>query len=74
MTESSTFIVLIYGFIGVSGALSLILLAWGFILYLARLGTERRVEGIKIMEWAVGLLITAIILIGVVRLVKWWLA
>ncbi|HWO07125.1 MAG TPA: hypothetical protein VNM40_00920 [Candidatus Paceibacterota bacterium] len=59
--------VLLYALIGIFGALSVIVFLWGFVVYLARLGTERRVLGIRIMEWGVALILTAIALIGVLR-------
>jgi hypothetical protein len=70
MSTTDTIITLVYALIGISGALSLVVFAWGFVVYVSRLGTERRIEGIWIMEWGVGLVITAIILIGVLRLLE----
>lgn len=72
MSTTETAILLIYALIGVSGALSIVVFVWGFIVYIIRLGTERRVEGIRIMEWGVSLIFTAIILIGVMRFLEHW--
>ena len=67
MAETSTFVLILYALIGISGALSIIAFVRGFITYISRLGTERRDEGIKIMEWSIGFIITAIVLIGILR-------
>lgn len=69
-STSETVVFLLYGLIGLFGAASVIVFLWGFILYLVRIGTERREEGIHIMEWAVGLIITVIVLIGILRYVQ----
>lgn len=61
----SNFIILLYAMIGISGALSVVVFVWGFVTYISRLGTDRRVAGIRIMEWGVGLVMTSIFLIGV---------
>lgn len=63
-----SFEILLYAMIGISGALSLAVFVWGFAVYISRLGTDRRVEGIRIMEWGVGLVMTSIFLIGILRL------
>ncbi|MFZ2886872.1 MAG: hypothetical protein WA021_03575 [Minisyncoccia bacterium] len=68
MSTIDTFVILLHALIGVSGALSVLVFLWGFCVYIARLGTERRVHGIRIMEWGVSLIFTSIILIGVMRL------
>ncbi len=73
MTESSAIILIFYGLIGVAGALSVVIMVWGFVTYVMRLGQVRREEGIKIMEWGVGFIITAIVLIGILHLLKRWL-
>ena len=73
MTESSAIILILYALIGICGALSVVVLVWGFIVYISRLGTERRDKGLDVMEWSVGLLITAIVLIGIMRLILWWI-
>ena len=72
MNESSILVSILYGLVGATGALSLVVLLWGFVVYIMRLGQVRRDEGIHIMQWGVGLIITAIILIGVLRLVQHW--
>lgn len=73
MEEASTIVVALYGLIGVTGALSVLIYAWGFATYISRLGTVRRDEGIEIMRWSVGLVIATIVLIGVLRFVQNWL-
>ena len=70
MSISDTFVLLTYALIGVSGALSFAVFLWGFTIYIVRLGTERRVEGIRIIEWAIGLALTSIVLIGVLHLLE----
>ena len=72
MTVGYTFMTVLYGLIGISGALSIIVMVWGFLVYIFRLGTVRREEGIHIMQWGVRLVITSVILIGVMRLVGRW--
>lgn len=46
----------LYGAIGFFGAMATVLFAGGFTTYMARLGTEHRVEGIKVMIWGVEVL------------------
>lgn len=73
--RESGIILIIYGLIGITGALSMLVFAWGFIEYITRIGlpSERRNKGVHIMEWAVGLVITSIVLIGILNLVqRWW--
>ncbi len=72
MTVGYTFMTVLYGLIGISGALSIIVMVWGFLVYIFRLGTVRREEGIHIMQWGVRLVITSVILIGVMRLIGRW--
>ena len=72
MTIGYTFMTVLYGLIGISGALSIIVMVWGFLVYIFRLGTVRREEGIHTMEWGVRLVITSVILIGVMRLIGRW--
>lgn len=68
MNDLETFVILMHALAGVAGALSVIVFAWGFVVYLTRLGTERRLEGIHIMEWGVALMFSALVVIGVLRL------
>ncbi len=70
MEATPLFITVLYGLIGATGALSVVVFVWGISLYIARLGTERRADGIDMMEWSVGLGVTVIILIGLLRLVE----
>lgn len=53
--------------IGFFGAIAIIIFLTGFIVYLTRLGTERREEGILIMEKGVSVLIVVIVASGVLR-------
>jgi len=66
--ETNSFTILLYAMIGISGALSVVVFVWGFVTYISRLGTDRRIAGIRIMEWGVGLVMTSIFLIGVLNL------
>lgn len=70
MEMTELFITVLYGLIGVTGALSVVVFVWGLSVYIARLGTERRTEGIDTMEWSVGLAVTVIVLIGFLRFVQ----
>jgi hypothetical protein len=72
MSMSEMFSMVLYGMIGVVGALSIIQFARGFLMYITRLGTDRRDEGLKIMEWGVALVMTLIILIAILNLLKRW--
>ena len=74
MTESSTIVTLIYALIGLSGALSLAVFAGGFIMYLVKLGLpdKQRDPGIQVMEWGVALAITAIFLVGALKVLHDW--
>jgi O-antigen/teichoic acid export membrane protein len=72
MTETNMLIIVVYGLIGLTGALSAVIFVWGFITYIMRLGQVRREDGIHIMEWGVGLIITAIVLIGILHLIQRW--
>lgn len=74
MSTAETTVLLLFALIGVSGALAVVVFVWGFVIYISRLGTERRVQGVRIMEWGVSLIVTAIVLIGVLRLVEYWFA
>ena len=74
MTASEILIVILYRLVGAIGALSVVVMVWGFITYIMRLGQVRREEGIHLMEWGVGLMITALILIGILHLFERWLS
>ncbi len=75
MTEGDTIITILYGLIGLTGAGSLIIFAWGFAQYLARIGlpADRRNDAIRIMEWAVGFIITSVVLIALLKFIRPWL-
>lgn len=64
---------IIYGLIGGTGALSIVIFLFGFATYIARLGTVRREDGFENMQWGVALAITSIILIGVLNFLRAWL-
>lgn len=70
MSATETVVLLFYAMIGISGALSVVVFVWGFVTYIARLGTERRVYGIRIMEWGVAIILTSVLLIGVMRILE----
>jgi hypothetical protein len=72
MSEGEIFSIILYGAIGIAGALSFLFFVWGFITYISRLGTERRNEGIHVMEWGVALVITVIVLIAIQNLLQNW--
>lgn len=61
---------ILHGLIGFFGAASVGVFGWGFSVYITRLGTERREEGIEIMEWGVSILVVVLLLIGVLRYVQ----
>lgn len=63
-------ITLTYALIGVTGAASFIIFVAGFGIYLVRLGTERRIEAIRIMEQGVRLIIGTFVLIGLLRILE----
>ena len=62
-----TVALVLYGAIGLFGALSVLTLIGGFSLYMVRLGTEHRKEGIKIMEWGVVFLFVDVVLIFILN-------
>lgn len=72
--DENSMVTVLYGLIGISGALSVVLFIWGFIEYITRIGLPavRRDKGVHIMEWGVGMVITGIVLIGVLKLVQRW--
>ena len=73
ITATDAVVLTVYGLIGATGALSILVMICGFIVYIIRLGTERRSEGIHIMEWGVALVITSIVLIAILHLLGNWL-
>jgi len=70
MNEGEMTIVIMHGLIGIAGAFSLLALLWGFTIYVSRLGTDRRTEGIKIMQWSIGFMIATIFLITLLRFLQ----
>jgi|GEM_PF-1641237 len=71
LSTSERLVYLMYGLIGFFGALAVLVFVWGFVMYLVRLGTVQRDDGIKIMEWGVGLVLTVLVLVGIFRFVAW---
>lgn len=63
-------IILNHGLIGAVGALAILIFGWGLALYLARMGTEHREEGIQIMQSSIGLLLTSVVLIWILRFLE----
>jgi hypothetical protein len=66
-SATETAILGLYGAVGLFGAASFVVFVGGLIVYLARLGTERREEGIKIMEWGFSILVVVVLCIGLLR-------
>lgn len=64
-------IIILHGLIGAFGAIAVIVMAWGFVVYITRLGTERRLEsrdeGLEIMQWAVVIMVVVVLLAGLLR-------
>ncbi len=60
----------LYGLIGFFGAVAVLIFGSGLVLYLVRIGTDHRVEGIDIMIWGVTILFVVIILIGLLVLIE----
>ena len=65
-----TLSIFLYGVIGFFGAVSILAFVGGFVLYIIRLGTDRRREGLIIMEWGVTMLFVVVILIFILNWVK----
>lgn len=57
----------LYGVVGFFGAASIVVFIGGLIVYLIRLGTERREQGIKIMEWGFSILVVVVLCAGLLR-------
>lgn len=68
-------ITILYGLIGATGALSIVVFVWGLVEYLTKIGlpSDMRNRGISIMEWGVRLVVTAVFLIVALKLVQRWL-
>lgn len=75
MSESEMIITIVYGLIGATGALSIIVFIWGFIEYITKIGlpADQRNSGIAIMEWGVRLVITAVFLIVALKFLQDWI-
>ena len=58
---------ILYALIGAFGAASVVVFIGGLIVYLTRLGTERREEGIHIMEWGASILLVVFLCIGILH-------
>jgi hypothetical protein len=61
---------LLYGAIGFFGAAAVLLFGAGFILYIVRMGTDHRVEGIDYMIQATYILFVVLILVAIVALIE----
>lgn len=67
MEGSNMFVFGLRAGVGFFGLIAFIVFLTGFIVYVTRLGTERREEGIKIMEKGVAIAIVVVIAVGVLR-------
>ncbi len=56
--------------IGIGGAVSLLMFAWGFSVYIARMGNDNRADGLDLMAWAVTILFGVIALGGILRFLE----
>lgn len=65
--ESDTVVFGLRAAIGFFGAIAVIVFLAGFIMYVTRLGTERREDGILIMEKGVSVLLVVLVASGVLR-------
>lgn len=70
-----TLITIIYGMIGASGALAIVVFLWGFVEYITKIGlpSVQRDKGVGIMEWGVRLIVTSVFLVLALQLVEKWL-
>lgn len=70
MDTSETITAILYGLIGGSGGLSAVVFIWGMVEYATKIGlpADMRNRGVRIMEWGVGLLLTAVILAALLKL------
>lgn len=66
-SESDVFVFALRAGIGFFAAIAIIFFIGGLIVYLTRLGTERRAEGIEIMGKATSVLIVVILATGLLR-------
>lgn len=76
MPESHMLVTVIYGLVGATGALAIVVFIWGFVEYITKIGLPaiQRDRGVSIMEWGVRLIITAIFLILVLKFLERWFA
>lgn len=56
--------------VGLMLVASLLTFGGGFMMYIARLGTEHRVDGIRYMEWGVNILFVLIVLLAIVKFIQ----
>ena len=68
--ERDMFTFALRGAIGFFGLIAIVVFATGFAIYITRLGTERREDGIKIMEKGLSILIAVIVATGVLYWVE----
>lgn len=67
MSMLENVIALFYALVGFTGAISFVLFAWGLGLYLSRMGTERREDGLTRMREGVSVMLASIVLIWLLR-------
>ncbi len=68
--DSITLVMFLHGMIGFFGALSLVVFVAGFLIYITRLGTERREDGIKVMEKGFTIMMVVILCVAVLYWVR----
>lgn len=61
VTQSVTFEFGLYSAVGFFGAVAVIVFVTGFIIYITRLGTERREDGIKIMQKGMSVMMVVVL-------------
>lgn len=76
MGEKEALITILYGLVGVTGALAVAIFAWGFIEYITKIGlpADQRNHGVAIMEWGVRFIVTAIFVILALKFFEGWFA
>jgi ABC-type sulfate transport system permease component len=76
MVDGALIITIVYALIGATGALSVVVFVAGFSQYITKIGlpSAMRDPGVSGMEWSIRLILTAIVLIVVLRYLESWLA
>ena len=74
MDNNEIITAILYGLIGESGGLSAVVFVWGMVEYATKIGlpSVQRDRGVRVMEWGVGLLLTAVILAALLKLLVRW--